>query len=63
MGVMALFQLRQIVTNSFCLISLEKMNVFDLYFIHRYIIIKYRLIKSKIQKLFLELWPIFNVEK
>ena len=49
----------------FCLISFEKMSVLDLYFIHGYIIIKYRLnlILSKIHQLFLELWPFFNVEK
>ena len=27
--------------NGFCKISFEKINVLDLYFIHRYVIIKY----------------------
>ena len=45
--------------NCFRAISFENIGVFDLYFIHRYIIIKYRSssIMNKIHQLLSELWP------
>ena len=45
--------------NGFRAISFEYVGVTDSYFIHRYVIIKYRssLIKDKIHQLLLELWP------
>ena len=48
--------------NGFRAISFEYIGVLDLYFIHRYIIIKYRssLITDKIHQLLLELWPFVN---
>ena len=51
-------------TNGFQLISFEKISVLDRHFIHRYIIIKCRLIsiKDKIHQLLWELWPFFNFE-
>ena len=50
--------------NGFQAISLEYVGVLDSYFIHRYIIIKYRssLIKDKINQLS-ELWPLISVGK
>ena len=43
-------------------LSFEKISLLDSYFIHRYIIIKYRLSSnlSKIYLLLWELWPLFN---
>ena len=51
--------------NGFQAISLEYVGVLDSYFIHRYIIIKYRssLIKDKINQLLSELWPLISVWK
>ena len=48
--------------NGFQAISFEYVGVLDSYFIHRYVIIKYRssLIKYKIHRLLLELWPFVN---
>ena len=58
---MALFNFE----NGLCLISFEKISILDSYFIHRYIIIKYRSssIKAKIHQLLWELWPFFNFKK
>ena len=49
--------------NGFPAISFENSNVLDSYFIHRYIIIKYRsiLITDKIHRLLSELWPLISV--
>ena len=60
--VMAL-DLRMI--NGFRAISFEYSYVLDSYFIHRYIIIKYRSssITGKIHKLSSELWPLISVRK
>ena len=46
--------------NGFRAISSENMGVLDSYFIHRYIIIKYRSssIMDKIHQLLSELWPL-----
>ena len=51
--------------NGFRAISFEYIGVLDLYFIHRYIIIKYRLssITEKIHRLLSELWPLISVRK
>ena len=51
--------------NGFRAISFEYIDVFDSYFIHRYIIIKYRLssIMGKIHQLLSELWPLISVWK
>ena len=48
--------------NGFRAISFEYVGVLDSYFIHRYVIIKYRssLIRDKIHQLLLELWPFVN---
>ena len=48
--------------NGFGAISFEYIGVLDLYFIHRYIIIKYRSssITDKIHGLLLELWHFVN---
>ena len=48
--------------NGFRAISLEYIGVLDSYFIHRYIIIKYRssLITDKIHRLLSELWPLIS---
>ena len=48
--------------NGFRAIFFEYIGVLDSYFIHRYIIIKYRssLITDKIQQLLSELWPFVN---
>ena len=48
--------------NGFRAISFEYVGVLDSYFIHRYVIIKYRSssITDKIHRLFLELWPFVN---
>ena len=48
--------------NGFRAISFEYVGVLDSYFIHRYVIIKYRSssITDKIRRLFLELWPFVN---
>ena len=48
--------------NGFRAISFEYIGVMDSYFIHRYVIIKYRssLITDKIHRLLLELWPFVN---
>ena len=48
--------------NGFRAISFEYVGVLDIYFIHRYVIIKYRSssITDKIHLLFLELWPFVN---
>ena len=45
--------------NGFRAISFEYVGVLDSYFIHMYVIIKYRSssIMDKIHRLFLELWP------
>ena len=46
--------------NGFQVISFENIGVLDSYFIHRYIIIKYRSssIMDKIHRLLSELWPL-----
>ena len=46
--------------NGFRAISFENSNVLDSYFIHRYIIIKFRSssITDKIHRLLSELWPL-----
>ena len=51
--------------NGFGVISFEYVGVLDSYFIHRYIIIKYRssLIMDKIHQLSSELWPLILVRK
>ena len=51
--------------NGFRAISFENMGVLDSYFIHRYIIIKYRSspIMDKIHQLISELWPLIFNEK
>ena len=48
--------------NGFWEISFEYIGVLDSYFIHRYIIIKYRssLITDKIHLLLSELWPLIS---
>ena len=48
--------------NGFRGISFENIGVLDSYFIHRYIIIKYRssLIMDKIHQLLSELWPLIS---
>ena len=48
--------------NGFRAISFEYIGVLDSYFIHRYIIIKYRssLIRDKIHRFFSELWPVIS---
>ena len=48
--------------NGFRAISFEYVGVLDSYFIHRYVIIKYRSssIRDKIHLLLLELWPFVN---
>ena len=49
--------------NGFRSISFEYSDVFDSYFIHRHIIIKYRssTITGKIHQLLSELWPLISV--
>ena len=51
--------------NGFRAISFEYIGVLDSYFIHRYIIIKYRSssITDKIHQLLSELWPLISVRK
>ena len=51
--------------NGFRAISFEYSDVLDSYFIHRYIIIKYRssTITGKIHQLLSELWPLISVQK
>ena len=51
--------------NGFRAISFEYSNVYDSYFIHRYITIKYRSssIMGKIHQLLSELWPLTPYEK
>ena len=48
--------------NGFWAISFEEIGVLDSYFIHRYIIIKYRSnsITDKIHRLLFELWPLIS---
>ena len=48
--------------NGFRVISFEYVDVLDSYFIHRYVIIKYRSssITDKIHRFLLELWPFVN---
>ena len=48
--------------NGFRAISFEYIGVLDSYFIHRYMVIKYRLssIMDKIHLLLSELWPFVN---
>ena len=48
--------------HGFRAISFENIGVLDSYFIHRYIIIKYRssLIMDKIHQLLSELWPLIS---
>ena len=60
--VMALDLLMKI---GFRAISFEYSDVLDSYFIHRYIIIKYRssTITGKIHPLLSELWPLISVRK
>ena len=50
---------------SFRAISFKYIGVLDSYFIHRYIIIKYRSswITDKIHRLLSELWPLISVRK
>ena len=54
-----------ITNNGFRLISFENIGVLDSYFIHRYIIMKYRssTIKDKIHQLLSELMPLILYEK
>ena len=49
--------------NGFRVISFEYIDLLDSYFIHRYIIIKYRSssIMGKIYQLLSELWPLISV--
>ena len=49
----------------FLLLSFKKISVLDSYFIHQYIIIKYRSssILGKIHQLLQELWPFFQLQK
>ena len=49
--------------NGFWAMSFENVGVLDSYFIHRYVIIKYRSssIMDKIHLLLVELWPFVNV--
>ena len=56
MGVMAFFSSSE---NVFLSIFFEKISVLDSYFIHRYMITKYRSssIEGKIHHLSWELWP------
>ena len=51
--------------NGFRAISFEYTGVLDSYFIHRYIIVKYRsrLIMDKIHRSLSELWPLIAVRK
>ena len=51
--------------NGFRAISFEYIGELDSYFIHRYIIIKYRSssIRGKIHQLLSELWPLISYEK
>ena len=51
--------------NSFRVISVDIIGALDSYFIHRYIIIKYRSnsIKDKIHRSLSELWPLNSVRK
>ena len=51
--------------NGFRAISFEHIGEINSYFIHRYIIIKYRSssIMGKIHQLSLELWPLISVRK
>ena len=51
--------------NCFRAIPFEYIGVLDSYFIHRYIIIKYRSssIRDKIHQLLSELWPLNSVRK
>ena len=51
--------------NGFRAISFEYIGVLDSYFIHRYIIIKYRSNSStdKFHRLLSELWPLISVRK
>ena len=51
--------------NGFPAISFEYIGILDSYFIHRYIIIKYRAssIMDKIHRLLSELWPLISVRK
>ena len=50
--------------NGFRSITFEKISILDSYFIHKRIIVKYRLssIMGKIYQLFLELGPFINIE-
>ena len=50
------------IKNGFRAISFEYVGVLDSYFIHRYVITKYRSssITDKIHRLLLELWPFVN---
>ena len=54
-----------ILYNGFRVISFEYVRLLDSYFIHRYIIIKYRSssIKEKIHRLLSELWTLISVWK
>ena len=60
-----LWPLISIWKNGFRAISFENSNVLDSYFIHRFIIIKYRssLMTDKIHRLLSELWPLISVWK
>ena len=53
------------VKNGFLAISFENIDVLDSYFIHMYIIIKYRSssIKDEIYRFLLELWPLISIRK
>ena len=53
------------IKNGFRAMSFEYSDVLDSYFIHRYIIIKYRssTITGKIYQLLSELWPLISVRK
>ena len=63
MGVTASFQLLYcLVKNGFCSLSFVKVSILNSYFIHRYIIIKYRSSSNLgiIQLILWELWPLFG---
>ena len=59
---MAPFEIHCLVKNGFRSLSFEKIGILESYFIHRYIIIKYRssLNLCIIHLLLWELWPLFG---
>ena len=54
-----------LIKNGFRAISFENIAAMDSYFIHRYVIIKYRSssIKDKIYLFLIELWPLISIRK